>query len=155
MTSETPWRLGSAGPERKGAPVGLRAGVHDPAEMLAEISRRAEATARRDRLDGEVGGLEEPLGQMDALALEPLVGRGSGHGDELACKGSRAHGGPGGQVGNGQRLVQVTLYPGDGVGEEAGTVEGRQRGIDVLRLPPSRWGGTTSWRASWVAISLP
>ena len=52
----------------------LRAGVHDPTEVLAEVARRAEATLLRHSLDGEVAGLEEPLGEMDPLALQPLVG---------------------------------------------------------------------------------
>ena len=144
---------GSAVAVLEGPTVGLRAGLHDPAEMLAEVAGGAEATARRHGLDGEVARLEEPLRQMDPLALKPLMGGGSGRGEKLAGEGPGAHGGSGGQIGDGEGLVQVLLHPGDGVGEEVGTVESRQRGVDVLRLAAVALGwdhelrGPAGWRS--------
>jgi hypothetical protein len=43
--------------------------VHDPAEVLTEISGRAEPGVLCHHLDGQVGRLEELLRKMDALAL--------------------------------------------------------------------------------------
>ena len=62
----------------EGPPVGLGAGVYDPTEVLAEIPGATEAAALRYCFDREIAYFEKLLGEMDALALQPLVGGGSG-----------------------------------------------------------------------------
>jgi hypothetical protein len=49
--------------------VGLGAGVHDPGKMFAKVSSRAESASFRHRIYGQVAHFEEPLSEMDALAL--------------------------------------------------------------------------------------
>jgi hypothetical protein len=65
-------RVGSV-PILERPPVRLRAGMHDSAEVLAEIPRRTEAAALRHRVNREVTPFEKSLRQMDPLALQPLM----------------------------------------------------------------------------------
>src|SRR5580658_5183845 len=48
--------------------VELWAGVDAPVEVLAQVGGGRESAALGDRVDRQVGGLEEALGQLDALA---------------------------------------------------------------------------------------
>jgi hypothetical protein len=114
--------------------------VDDAAEMLAKVASRAEATALRDDIDRQVTDFEKSLCEVDALALQPLMWRRSGGGDEAAGERTRAHGGSVGHVIDRQWLVQMVLGPGDRVGEEAGALERGHGRIDELSLTPVALG---------------
>ena len=134
-------RRAFAGPAAgEGAAVGLRAGVHGPAEVLAQVGRGGEAALLRHRVDRQVTRFQQPLGQLDALLDQPLVGSGAGAGQELPGERPGAHRRAGGQILDGDRLVQMFLQPADGAGEEAGMVEHRHRRVDVLSLAPLALG---------------
>ncbi|GAA3223877.1 hypothetical protein GCM10020256_32370 [Streptomyces thermocoprophilus] len=112
--------------------------------MLAHRDLAAEAGAAGDLGHGQVGAFEEFLGCGDALVEEPAQGCGAGLRREVAGEGAGGHAGVGGQVGDGERFVQmaqgVFAYGGEGVGvavgsgcgafDELGLGAGAERGGD-------------------------
>ena len=94
-----------------------------PAEMLAEVGRRAEPAPLRHGLNRKVGHFEESLGLVDSLPEKPLIGGSARFGPESAGKGSGTHGGPTGETFDRHEFIKVFLYPCDRVGEQVGRGE--------------------------------
>ena len=109
-------------------------------EVLAEVAGRAEAAPFGHRLHRQVAGLEQSLGQVDALPEQPLVGRGPGGGLEPTGERPGAHGRPLRQILDGHRVVEMLLDPGHGVGEQVGVIELGQGLLDELGLAPVALG---------------
>ena len=86
-------RYRPTGPER--GPVGLRRRADPAGEVVAQRGRVAEAGAGGDRVDAEVGLLQQPPREQDALAGEPVVRGGAGLGPEPAGERARRHVRPG------------------------------------------------------------
>src|SRR5437773_1674111 len=75
-TTSPEWWLKGGALERR--PVGLGSRAHLSGEMVAQRRRIAEAAAVGDRLDAELGVLEQPAGQEQPLRGQPIVGRRAG-----------------------------------------------------------------------------
>ena len=89
----------------------------EPGYAITVADLEATAAAPCDVVDGEVGGLEQPLGLQHALGDEPLQGRAAGQGPEPAVEGAAAHVGAGGEHFDVELLVEVLQGPGDDLGE--------------------------------------
>ena len=122
----------------EGAAVGARRSADGALELLAKVRGAAQAAARGDGVDRQVGGLEQPLGQHDTLGQHPLVRRRPRRGTKTPGEGARAHGGPLRECAHRKSLVEVSLRPLERVSEEGlGVV--REHGLaHVLAWPPSR-----------------
>ncbi|GGZ75893.1 hypothetical protein GCM10010344_48450 [Streptomyces bluensis] len=95
---------------------------------------RAEARVVGHLVDGQVAGLQQVTGPLDALLGEPLTGADAGLLPEAAGEGPYRHGLPRGHVPQLDRLVQTAQRPGAGGGRGRRLRVGH-RPFDVLRLP--------------------
>ncbi len=86
--------------------------VDDAADEGAEVGGGAEAGAAGDDVEAGLPQFDEAAGEGDAFAGEPGQWCGAELGLEAAVQGRGADGGSGGQVGDGERLVEVVLGPG-------------------------------------------
>src|SRR5579863_9885773 len=115
------------------AAVGVGGSGAPEAEVVAQGGGVAEAGVVGDGVDGLVGLLQELLGQQDALADQPALRGGAGVLHEPAGEGPLGHIGPGGQLADGERLIQVGGQPFEQLAQ--GAVAGRRHRLDhVLGL---------------------
>ena len=87
-------------------------------EVLAQVGGAAKPASAGHDVDRQVGRLEQPPGEQDPLAQQPLVRRGAGRGPEPPCEGPGAHGRPAGHVVDAQRFVEVLLGPLESLGKQ-------------------------------------
>src|SRR5271165_2428811 len=115
------------------APVGVRSGAAPGAEVVPQGGRVAEAGPVGDRVYSLVAFLEQLLGQQDPLPDEPPLRSGAGVLHETAGKGPLGHVRAGGQLPDGDRLVQVREQPFEQIPQRP-VARGGDRLVDVLGL---------------------
>lgn len=108
--------------------------------MQAQGNFRAEAGLLCDLVYGFAGCFQQALGQCQSLIEKPFADRGAGCLAEAPGKGASAHKDAGGQGIQAMGLVQVLLYPFQGLGEAVDGSRALQRLLDVLRLSPLAMG---------------
>src|SRR5689334_6387910 len=124
----TPSAYGLEGPA-----VGGRGGRGHAAEVVAQRGGGAEADPPGDRLDRQVGLLEQAPRLQHPLREQPLQRRRPGFLAETAGEGPRADTGVARHRRHLQRLVEAFAGPAAGRLQRAGA--GRRLGLEELRLP--------------------